>query len=404
MRIGMVSEHASPLAALGGVDAGGQNVHVAALASALSQRGHEVEVYTRRDGWRLPHRVQLCAGVEVVHVPAGPPLPLPKDQLLPFMPEFGRWLTRTWLGGRRPDVVHAHFWMSGLAALQAARQVAAPVVQTFHALGVVKRRHQGACDTSPPTRVRTEARLARDVDLVIATCTDEVEELAAVGVPVEQLQVVPCGVDTTHFTPQGPQLWSDGVGRLLCVSRLVERKGVDTVVRALAALPGVELIIAGGPPTEELADDAEANRLIALAYEIGVADRVRLVGRVVHEDMPALLRSADVVVSTPWYEPFGIVPLEAMACGRPVVASAVGGMLDTVQDGVTGVLVPPRNPEALAGALRPLLADAGLRQRLGEAGRRRAVERYDWARVAHETERAYETIALADRFAPVEAL
>ena len=404
MRIGMVSEHASPLAALGGVDAGGQNVHVAALAAALARRGHEVQVYTRRDSSGLPPRVELCAGVEVVHVPAGPARPVPKDQLLAFMPEFSRWLTRTWLRAARPDIVHAHFWMSGLASVQAARQVGAPVVQTFHALGVVKRRHQGSCDTSPRLRVRTEAQLAQDVDLVIATCTDEVRELAALGAPVERLHAVPCGVDTAHFTPYGPQLLPARANRLLCVSRLVERKGVDTIVRALPALPEAELVIAGGPPANQLPGDREAARLSALATELGVADRMRLLGRVDHEDMPAMVRSADVVVSTPWYEPFGIVPLEAMACGRPVVGSAVGGLLDTVQDGVTGVLVPPRDPAAVAAALLLLLGDVRLRHRLGAAGRRRAVERYGWDRVAQETERAYETVTVAERLAHVEAL
>ena len=409
MKVAMVSEHASPLAVLGGVDAGGQNVHVASLAQALAARGHEVEVYTRRDGWELPDRVPLCPGVEVVHVPAGPPDPLAKDELLPYMPAFGRWLAQEWAGPARPDVVHTHFWMSGLAGVSAGAEVGVPVVQTFHALGVVKRRHQGTSDPSPRTRVKAERQLVGQVDMVIATCRDEVRELIRLGAPGERIRVIPCGVDLEHFTGAGPRLLAPGADRLLCVSRLVERKGVDTVVRALPLLPGVELVVAGGPPVEQLCADPEAARLKALARSLEVSERVHLIGQVDHEDMPALLRSADVVVTTPWYEPFGIVPLEAMACGRPVVGTAVGGLLDTVQPEVTGLLVPPRDPAAVAAAAGRLLADPGLRVRLGRASRR-AVQRYDWSRIAADTERAYEEVAVVSglassaRLASVEAL
>src|SRR5215207_5361570 len=172
MRIAMVSEHASPLAVLGGADAGGQNVHVAALALALAERGHEVEVYTRRDGAALPERVRFGPGVEVRHVRAGPPVPLAKDDLLPYMAEFGHSLATRW-ALRPPDVVHAHFWMSGVACEHARRSVDFAFAQTFHALGVVKRRHQGQRDTSPPERLAIEARLASCADAVIATATDE---------------------------------------------------------------------------------------------------------------------------------------------------------------------------------------------------------------------------------------
>jgi D-inositol-3-phosphate glycosyltransferase len=404
MRIAMVSEHASPLAVLGGVDAGGQNVHVAALATALAEDGHEVEVYTRRDRVDLPERVPMHERVTVVHVPAGPPVPLPKDELAPFMPAFGRWLARTWTLRGRPDVVHSHFWMSGLAVLEAVRTVPVPTVHTYHALGTVKRRHQGAADTSPPTRIRDERRIGRAVDLVVATCRDEVSELRRLGVPESSVRVVPCGVDVEHFTPGDDDRSGAGEGdqyspagprrlphRLLSVGRLVPRKGIATVVEALPALPGTELVVAGGPAVEELDGDPEVRRLRALAVRLGVADRVRFLGSVARESMPPLIRDADVVVATPWYEPFGIVPLEAAACGRPLVGSAVGGLLDSVADGETGLLVPPRNPAALAGALAELLGDPDRRRRFGAAARRRAVDRYSWARVAAGTLTAYET-------------
>lgn len=401
MRIAMVSEHASPLAVLGGEDAGGQNVHVAALAAALARRGHDVAVYTRRDDPELPEQVEMLPGVRVVHVPAGPVQVLPKDHLLPHMPELGRWLARRWVT-ERPDVVHSHFWMSGLAALEAAERVPVPVVHTFHALGTVKRRHQGAKDTSPAGRVEAETRVATEADLVVATCSDEVAELEAMGVPRSQVRVVPCGVDVQLFGPDGeahpPR--GDQPFRLLSLGRLVERKGVETVVAALPLLPDVELLVAGGPDQSHIRTDPEARRLHALAEELGVVDRVRFVGSVSRADVPALIRSADIVVATPWYEPFGIVPLEAAACGRPLVGSAVGGLLDSVEDGRTGALVPPRDPDALAAAIVRLLIDPELRTRYGEAARARAEERFSWERVATATEAAYAEVRAARATTP----
>jgi len=313
------------------------------------------------------------------------------------MPAFGDVLAESWSGRRAPDVAHAHFWMSGLASLHAAAATGVPVAQTFHALGSVKRRHQGDKDTSPPGRIGAERALGRRVDVVVATCSDEVTELGRLGVPAERVRVVPCGVDVEHFRP-GPRGEVTGLPRrarhrLLCIGRLVERKGIDTVVDALADLPDAELVVAGGPSADELPSDAEARRLDELAAARGVRDRVRLVGRVDHDDMPALVRSADVVVATPWYEPFGIVPIEAAACGVPVVGSAVGGLLDTVQDGRTGLLVPPRDPAALTAALRSLLDDPDRRAAFGAAARRRAVARYGWDRVAAQTELVYRTVA-----------
>jgi D-inositol-3-phosphate glycosyltransferase len=389
MRIAMVSEHASPLAVLGGADAGGQNVHVAALSAALAERGAEVVVYTRRDGRHLPPRVAAGKGVTVAHVDAGPPEPVPKDELPPYMGEFAARLRRSFRLDP-PDVVHAHFWMSGRAALAAARPLGPPVVQTFHALGVVKRRHQGAKDTSPPERLRVEATLAREVDRIVATCSDEVFELVRMGADLRRTTVVPCGVDLRQFRPDGPAaLRPRAGGRLLVVSRLVERKGIGDVVTALTRLPGTELLVAGGPLAAELAGDPEARRLTALAERLGVTDRVRLLGQVGRCDLPALYRSADLVVNVPWYEPFGIVPLEAMACGVPVVASAVGGLVDTVVDGVTGALVPPRHPARLAATLADLLADPHRRATLGTAGARRARRRYSWDRIAASTLEVY---------------
>ena len=184
MKVAMVSEHASPLALLGGVDAGGQNVHVADLARAMARLGAEVVVHTRRDDPLLPARVRFADNVWVDHIDAGPATPVPKDSLLPYMPAFSRELTKRWRADR-PDAAHSHFWMSGLASLHAARALEIPLAHTYHALGVVKRRHQGAADTSPPGRLTAERALLQQVDHVIATCSDEVFELARLGADIE---------------------------------------------------------------------------------------------------------------------------------------------------------------------------------------------------------------------------
>lgn len=427
MKISMVSEHASPLAALGGVDAGGQNVHVAALSEALARRGHSVTVYTRRDAQDLPARVQAGPRLEVVHVDAGPPCHVPKDELLPFMGDLAEGIAKDW-GRRPPDVVHGHFWMSGLAALEAVRRIGGdtagpdaagrdarrdgarrddgeyriPVIQTFHALGTVKRRHQGNEDTSPPQRRWLEPAVGRSADRIIATCSDEVFELKAMGIDTGKVSIAPCGVDLGLFSADGPPAPKPRTHRILSVGRLVPRKGVDLVIRALpqlaeAGFDDVELlIVGGGAEPGALHADPEVRRLLDLAERLGIADKVKLGGQVPRGEMPGIFRSADAVVCTPWYEPFGIVPLEAMACGVPVVAAAVGGLQDTVLDHGTGLHVPPRDPEAIAAALAILLANPDLRAEMGAAGQARARTRYSWDRVAAETEKAYQ-LAIAEQ-------
>jgi glycosyltransferase involved in cell wall biosynthesis len=390
VKIALVSEHADPLAALGGADAGGQNVHVAALAAGLARHGHEVTVYTRRDTPGAASSVWCEDGYVVRRLTAGPPTEVPKDDLLQYMPAFGDRLGEH-LRADRVDLVHAHFWMSGIAALRATEGTDIPVVQTFHALGSVKRREQGSNDTSPPSRIEHERRLCREVDHVIATCSDEIAELSALGLSAARASTIPCGVDTELFSP-GARRDPDGPPRLLVIGRLVTRKGIGNTIEAVAELPGVELVIAGGPRYDALEADPAVQRLRSLARRFGVEDRVRFLGGVARADVPALIRDSDIVVTVPWYEPFGIVPLEAMACGRPVVGTAVGGLLDTVVPGVTGELVPPRRCHELTRALRSLLEDGDRRTAYGHAARERATALYDWRQVVQQTEDVYAAV------------
>jgi D-inositol-3-phosphate glycosyltransferase len=392
MRIAMISEHASPLAALGGADAGGQNAHVAELSAALAAQGHDVRVYTRRDSPDPPVTVTVN-GYQVVHVPAGPPATLPKDELLPYMPGFADWMAGDWRDVWLPDVAHAHFWMSGLAAVAAGRACDVPVVQTYHALGSVKRRHQGAADTSPARRIAYERELGNAVDQVIVQCQDEICELAQLGVPRQRMTLVPSGVNTGRFRPDGPAEPRSARQRILSVGRLVERKGFGDVIQAMRYVPGAECVVVGGPPADQLPADAQAKRLRALAEQFKVADRVRLVGGVPARDMPRWYRSADVLVAAPWHEQFELAPLEAMACGVPVIGTTVGGLTDTVVDGLTGDLVPARDPRALGSALRRLVNDKVRRFAYATAALDRARQAYSWKRVAAQVGSVYQTVS-----------
>jgi len=403
VKIDLVSEHASPLAVLGGDDAGGQNVHVAALALALGELGADVTVHTRRDDPSLPATVAFGPGVAVSHIDAGPAEPVPKDKLFPYLPAFTDALAERWRS-ERPDVVHAHFWMSGVVSLGAARPLGIPVALTYHALGVVKQLHQGQQDTSPRARLARERELAQRADLILATTCDEALELVTQGADPSRITVVPCGVDLSAFRPCGSTApRRTDRARVVIVSRLVERKGIGSAIEALADIPGAELVVAGGPPEAMLEEDPHARRFLDVAQRQGVADRVELLGALDRRHVPPLLRSADVVVCCPWYEPFGLVAVEAMACGVPVVASAVGGLAETVVHGVTGLHVPPRDPIALAAAVRTLLANGPMRQRMGAAAAHRA-QGYGWPDIAARTLEALTTVARTPATVPAEEL
>jgi glycosyltransferase involved in cell wall biosynthesis len=388
MRISLVSEHASPLALVGSVDAGGQNIHVATLAIELARLGAEVTVHTRRDDPAQPAQIQFAPGVIIDHVDAGPAEPVTKDRLLPFMDTFANELVRRWCVAA-PDIVHSHFWMSAIAAQTAAERCDVPHAVTFHASGVAKRRYQGINDTSPTARLELEEWLVRRVDHIIATTAHEADMLEWMGAAPQSITVIPCGVDLDLFRPDGARWSRTAPHRVVCLSRLVPRKGLLDVVEALAPLDDVELVIAGGPPAAMLSDDPYAAALMDRARALGAASRVVLTGGLDRTESAALLRSADVVCCTPWYEPFGRVALEAMACGVPVVATQVGGLAETVVDGQTGLFVPPRRPRAIRQAVATVIRQPSLRQTLSAASLHRA-DRYAWPDLARRALGVYE--------------
>lgn len=399
MRVGLVCAHAGT-ARHADAPAVGTHEHIARVAAELAGRGHDVRVYERREDSALPEVVEVD-GYRLERVPVGPPTPLPTAELVPHVSEFGRWLADRWSGEWTPEVVHGHYWIGGLAAAHAVRETDIPVVQTFHSLGVEQLRHLGRQYGGPGERIPLERALTRAVDIAVAQCNDEVDELTRMGLQRTSVAMVPAGVDIEQFHPDGEAAPRDRRARILSVGGLSPGHGQEDLIRAMRLVGDAELVIAGGPPPEQLGTHAEARRLRELAERTGVADQVKLVGAVPHDQMATWYRSADVVACTPHYSSAGRVSLEAMACGVPVVGYAMGGIADAVVDEVTGRLVPPGDVRTLGVTLRRLLADNAGRFAYGHAAVDRVRCSYTWERTASALERLYERVVL--RRKPVEA-
>ncbi|RPJ77346.1 MAG: glycosyltransferase [Acidobacteria bacterium] len=408
-RVALISEHASPLALLGGTDSGGQNVYVGQLARHLACLGYDVDVFTRRDSETLPEQVEWMNGVRIVHVPAGPPARLRKERLLPHMAEFTAWMIRFITRERRPyHLLHANFWMSALAAAEIKRALDIPFVVTFHALGRVRRFHQREADEFPDDRFVIEDRVVAEADHVIAECPQDEEDLIRLyNADPARITIVPCGFDPMEFWPVSKQFARIALGLpqdqrvILQLGRLVPRKGIDNVIRGLGRLRrehrvDARLLIVGGEAEQLDAETMpEVARLQAIAAEEQVSDSVTLVGRQNREGLKYYYSAADVFISTPWYEPFGITPVEAMACGTPVVGSNVGGIKFTVRDGETGYLVPPDDPDAVAERVAHLYEHPKLLAVFRRQAIRRVNDLFTWQRVAATVSDLYESVLAA---------
>ena len=403
MKIALVAQHAtlvsdsgSPRDGQSGPRAGEDDVRLRDLSRNLAAKGHRVTIYAQRHEASLPASAELGRGVRAEYI--GPAARLDEPELLARLPEFSSPLRERW-SRERPDVVHALRWTSGLAALAAARDLRVPVVQSFDSLGVAERRHHVIRGGVGTERIRLEPAIGRSVNAVVAGSSDEESDLARLGVPRRSIKVIPCGVDTDEFTPEGPVAKRTARPRLVTVTRLDEHESLATLLRALSKVPGAELIVAGGPPRAELGGNPAYRRLAALAGSLGVCGRVLFAGALSRAALPPLLRSADLMVNVSEYEPSGMVSVEAMACGTPVIASPVGGQVDAVVDGTTGILVPPGRPALLAQRIRQLLAHPMLLEAFSVAAADRARSRYSWDRIAHETlavyDRALDTAAAA---------
>jgi len=401
----MISEHASPLSGHGGVDSGGQNVYVQQIALNLARLNIEVDVYTRRDSETIPKTMEY-QGFRIINVTAGPAIPLPKEELLPYMEEFSRnTLEFIQEEGIHYDIVHANFWMSGLVAAYLKDKLGIPFTITFHALGKVRRHFLGKNDTWGDERLEFEQKIIEVADAIIAECPQDRDDLLNLyTVSPQKIRMIPCGYSNAEFWQIEKKRARDlvcfpqGEFILLNVGRLVPRKGIENIINAIAILSKehgirVKLAIVGGETdTPNPEDTPEIGRLMEIAIANGVQDQVLFAGRRNRSVLKCYYSAADVFITTPWYEPFGITPLESMACGTPVIGSRVGGIQYSVRHEETGLLVEPNAPQELAEAILALYRNPEQLKKYAEQAQPK-VTKFHWDRVTTAILLTYEEVS-----------
>jgi len=422
LRIAMLSVHTCPLATLGGKETGGMNVYVRDLSRELARRGHHVDVYTRSqdpdvprivDGTRarvssekpgFSHADGLGRGARVIHIPAGPERPYDKNSVYDHLPEFvDGVLTQTESDGLRYDVLHSHYWLSGAAARELRQRWGTPIVHMFHTLGKMKNTVARRPEEMETTRrIGVETEIARFADALVAATPVEEEQLVQLySADPARIHVISPGVDTERFHPIPSAHAKERIGLcpdcciILFVGRIESLKGIDNLLRAIARIvaerpelrAGLCVPIIGGDP-DRIREDDEMVRLQELREELGIGDVVTFLGAKDQDMLQYYYSAAEVVVMPSDYESFGMVALEAMACGAPVIASDVGGLAFLVRHGRTGYRVPARDPTALADKITRLLTDEGLRRSIGHRAACWA-ESYAWPRIADRIEALY---------------
>ncbi|GIW01232.1 MAG: glycosyl transferase family 1 [Roseiflexus sp.] len=420
MRIAMLSVHSSPLARLGGKEAGGMNVYVRELSREFGRRGISVDIFTRAQERTAPAIVPIDQGVRLIHVRAGPSAPYDKNRLLDYLPEFiGRVRCFADSEDLHYDVIHSHYWVSGEAALALRRSWGAPVVHMFHTLGAMKNQvARGSEERETRQRVAVEGGILREADMIIAaTPLDRAQMVWHYNADAEKIRVVPAGVDLRRFRPRdlvearaALDLPPPPHRVVLLVARIEPLKGIDALIEAGALVlqrhPAwrgalTTLIVGGGGEEERAQWNAEQRRLDALRQRLDIADVVHFAGAQPQDRLPLYYAAADVVTMPSHYESFGMAALEALACGRPVIATNAGGPAFIVEDGVSGLLTPPADPVTLARHLERLLRDDAGRAAMGAAARERAL-RFGWEHVACDILSVYRDL-LRQRSAWVRA-
>ncbi len=407
----MLSVHTCPLATLGGKETGGMNVYVRDLSRELSRRGIAVDVFTRLQNPALPRisTGRLGEVGRVIHIPAGPERPYNKNLVFDHLPEFvqrvGNFAMQDDLGY---DLIHSHYWLSGWVALDLQATWRVPVIQMFHTLGEMKNRvAQTPEERESPRRIDVEGHVMRFADrLVAATPLEKAQMSWLYGADADKISVVPAGVDLNlfHPVPRAEAKTRIGIsphcGMILFVGRIQPLKGIDTLMRAMKRVVNqypdfrenlCVSIIGGDPQPDSELERMEFERLNRLQAELGISDLVTFLGAKDQDTLVYYYSAAEMVVMPSHYESFGMVALEAMACGTPVIGSDVGGLSFSIEDGFNGYLVPGKDPDALADKIALLLRHASLRDHLGEQAIRWA-ERYAWTYIADEILDVYEMV------------
>ncbi len=394
----MISLHTSPLLQPGSGDSGGMNVYVRELGSALAQAGVETTTFTRADRTGLPDEIVVEPGHRVVHIPAGPHH-LPKEALPEVTDQFRRGVLDWMARNEHPDVIHANYWLSGVVGHTLKHELDVPFVSTFHTLARVKAAHG---DPEPLSRDRAEAEIVHCADAICVSCEEEADQFRLYyGEPKGRLEIIAPGVEHAFFAPGDQAGARRALGfdvdrpLLLFVGRIQPLKGPDVAIRALAAMRdrSARLVIVGGASGND--GDAETQRAHALVDELGLHDRVDFVEPQPHHILSTYYRAADVVVAPSRSESFGLVALEAGACGIPVVASAVGGLLSLIDDGRTGRLIVGRDPDDYARAISEILDDPTMRAAMSAAAVERA-RRYTWSFAAARLRRLYGDLSVRE--------
>jgi len=413
IRIAMLSVHTCPLATLGGKETGGMNVYVRDLSRELARRGHHVDVYTRsQDSSRPSISNGLGQGVRVIHLPAGPEHPYGKHLVYDHLPEFvDGVLAQAEADSIHYDVLHSHYWLSGVVARELRQRWSTPIVHMFHTLGKMKnavaRRPE---ERETARRIKVEAEIVRFADALIAATPTEEEQLVRLySADPASIRVISPGVDTERFHAIPAPNAKERIGLcpdcciILFVGRIEPLKGIDNLLRAIAQVvdrrpelrEGLVVPIIGGAP-DRIREDDEMVRLQELREELGIGDVVTFLGAKDQDTLQYYYSAAEMVVMPSDYESFGMVALEAMACGTPVIASDVGGLAFLVRHGRTGYRVPARDPAALAAKITRLLTNAGLRRRIGQRAACWA-ESYAWPRIADRVEAVYAELVVHSR-------
>jgi D-inositol-3-phosphate glycosyltransferase len=411
MNVAMLSYHTCPLAILGGKDTGGMNVYVRDLTQELGREGVHVDVFTRSQDEHVPHVLHdLGFGNRVVHIPAGPETPIQKSDLIKYLPQFVEGIKAfAHEKGLTYDLIHSHYWLSGLAAESLQKDWDVPFVHMYHTLGEMKNRiAKTDAEKEGAYRIQGERQVLVAANRIVAATLAEKAQLEWLyKADSKKITVVPPGVDTTHFYPIPADEAKSFIGlpqnerMILFVGRIEPLKGVETVIRAMATLKlanitsqhPVHLAIIGGDPNaspEQM--NVEMLRLQKLSHDLCMDRMIVFLGKRGQNTLPYYYSAAEVLVMPSHYESFGLVALEAMACGTPVVASQVGGLAFLVQDGVTGFSVPDQDPEALAEKLMEILGDSSKREQMGRNAAEYA-RKYSWPIIAAQIKQVYDEIS-----------